>query len=143
VSDAAALAARGPNQAPPPPYPLSPDATLHQSVGEVYFPNWATKFDWRAVGSRTDRLGGHTAVTVYYQREGVRIAYTIVSRPALDQPAAHRSMLNGTALRTLTLNGRLVVTWRESGETCVLSGTGITVAELQRLAAWSGREADR
>jgi hypothetical protein len=143
VSDAAALAMRGPDQAAPPPYPLSPKATLHQSVGEIYFPNWATKFDWRAVGARTDRLGGHTAVTVYYERRGVRIAYTIVSSPALAQPAAHRSMLHGTALRTLTLNGRLVVTWRESGETCVLSGSGITVAELQKLAAWSGQAADR
>ena len=39
-------------------------------------------------------------------------------------------------LRTLTLNGRLVVTWRRAGDTCVLSGSGVTAAELQTLAAW-------
>jgi anti-sigma factor RsiW len=39
VSDAAGLAARGPTQAPPAPDPVSPEAMLHQNVGEVYFPN--------------------------------------------------------------------------------------------------------
>ena len=45
-------------------------------------------------------------------------------------------LANGTELRTLTLNGRQVVTWRRDGDTCVLSGTGVTAAELQKLAAW-------
>ena len=31
-------------------------------------------------------------------------------------------------MRTLTLNGRLVVTWRRAGDTCVLSGSGIKAA---------------
>jgi hypothetical protein len=139
VSDAAALAARGPMQLAPAPDPANPRGRLYQNVGEVYFPNWSTSFGWRAVGARTDQLQGHQAVTVYYEWHGVRIAYTIVSAPALAQPAAHRTVLNGTELRTLTLNGRLVVTWREDGDTCVLSGSGISAAELQKLAAWSGR----
>ena len=42
VSDAAALAARGPTQAAPAPDPGMPGAPLHQSVGDVYFPNWAS-----------------------------------------------------------------------------------------------------
>jgi anti-sigma factor RsiW len=136
VSDAAALAVRGPEQMAPVPDPSNPAARLRQSVGDVYFPNWTTSFGWHAVGSRTDQLGGRKAVTVYYQWRGVRIAYTIVAAPALAQPAAHRTSLNGTELRTLTQDGRLVVTWRRAGDTCVLSGTGITAAELQRLAAW-------
>ncbi|MBV9604624.1 MAG: hypothetical protein JO027_05945 [Solirubrobacterales bacterium] len=137
VSEAAALALRGPAQPAPAPDPTHPQATLHQSVGEVYFPNWTSSFGWRAVGARTDRLRGHRAVTVYYEWQGRRIAYTIVSAPALALPAAHRTWLGGTALRTLTSDGRLVVTWRESGETCVLSATGVSAAELQKLAAWS------
>jgi hypothetical protein len=136
VSEAAALAARGPVQAAPAPDPSRPAARLHQSVGAVYFPNWSSRFDWHAVGARTDRLGGHTAVTVYYRWKGETIAYTIVAAPALPRPAAQRSWLSGTELRTLTLRGRLVVTWERSGDTCVLSGTGIKAAELQKLAVW-------
>jgi hypothetical protein len=136
VSEAAALAVRGPAQPAPTPDPSHPAARLHQSVGAVYFPNWTARLHWRAVGTRTDRLGGHTAVTVYYEWKGVQIAYTIVSAPALAAPAAHPTWRDGTELRTLTIGGRLVVTWQRSGDTCVLSGTGITAAELQGLAAW-------
>jgi hypothetical protein len=143
VSDAAALAARGPVQPAPAPDPTSPGATLYQNVGEVYFPNWTTKFGWRSVGARTDSLGGHDAVTVYYQWKNLQIAYTIVSAPALAQPAAHRTWLHGTELRTQTQNGRLVVSWYRDGDTCVLSGHGVTAAELQKLAAWKVPAADR
>ncbi len=143
VSEAAALAARGPAQPAPAPDPASPESTLGQNVGDVYFPNWAKAFDARAVGTRTDQLRGHQAITVYYELQNVRIAYTIVSAPALAEPAARRTVVNGTPLRTFTLNGRLVVVWRESGETCVLSGRGISAAQLQKLAGWSVPVADR
>lgn len=143
VSDAAALAARGPTQAPPAPNAASPDTMLDQSVGEVYFPNWSSSLGWRAVGARTDKLGGHQAVTVYYELRNKRIAYTIVSGPPLAQPAAHRTWLHGTELRTLAQNGRLVVTWLRSGDTCVLSGAAVTAGELQKLAAWKVPTADR
>jgi anti-sigma factor RsiW len=141
VSDAAALAVRGPTQAPPAPDPVRPEAMLHQNVGEVYFPNWGRSLGWRAVGARTDRLRGHEAITVYYQWREDRIAYTIVSAPALPKPAAHRTWLHGTELRTQTQDGRLVVSWYRGGETCVLSGRGVTADELQKLAAWRAPEA--
>jgi anti-sigma factor RsiW len=135
VSDAAALAARGPTQAAPPPDPASAGSRLRQSVGEVYFPNWATGFGWRAVGARSDSLGGHRAVTVYYEWKGKRVAYTIVSAPPLAEPSAHKVVVKGTELRVQTIDGRLVVSWREAGDTCVLSGTGVSAARLQELAA--------
>ena len=136
VSDAAALAARGPARAAPVPDPSMPGARLQQSVGAVYFPNWASRFGWAAVGSRTDKLGGHATVTVYYRWRDVTIAYTIVHAPPLPEPSGKASHWDGTELRTLDVNGRVVVTWRRAGDTCVLSGTGIKAAELQRLAAW-------
>lgn len=136
VSDAAALAARGATQAPPVPDPSIPSGRLHESVGDVYFPNWTSQFGWQAVGERTDKLNGRTAVTVYYRWKGETIAYTIVHSPPLAEPSAKPTDWDGTELRTLTLNGRMVVTWRRAGDTCVLSGTGITAAELQKLAAW-------
>lgn len=136
VSDAAALAVLGPVQAAPTPDPSNPAARLRQNVGDVYFPNWNSSFHWRAVGSRTDELDGRKAVTVYYDWKGKRLAYTIVGAPALARPAAQRAWLNGTELRTLTTDGRLVVTWRRAGDTCILSARGVTAAELQKLAAW-------
>jgi anti-sigma factor RsiW len=136
VSDAAALAARGPTQAAPAPDPGVPGALLHRRVGGVYFPDWASRFGWTAIGERTDTLGGRTAVTVYYRSNGDTIAYTIVRAPPLPQPSGTASNWRGTELRTLELNGREIVTWRRAGDTCVLSGTGIKAAALQRLAAW-------
>ena len=136
VSDAAALAARGPAQTAPVPDPSMPAVRLRQSVGDVYFPNWTSTFEWVAVGARTDKLAGRTAVTVYYRWKDDTIAYTIVHSPPLAEPTAKTTDWDGTELRTLELNGRLVVTWRRAGDTCVLSGTGIKAAELQRLAAW-------
>jgi hypothetical protein len=136
VSEAAALAARGPAETAPAPDPTHPGRRLHRSVGDVYFPNWTSRFGWSAVGARIDKLNGRTAVTVYYKWKGETIAYTIVGAPALAQPPAQTVVLNGTELRTLALGGRLVVTWRRAGDTCVLSGTGVKAGELQTLAAW-------
>jgi hypothetical protein len=136
VAQAAALALRGVARPAPGPDPKYPSFKLGRNVEEVYFPNWQDRFKWNAVGQRTDRIGGRQAVTVYYERHGNRIAYTIVSRPTLSQPSAPQTLLNGTELRTFRVNGRLVVTWQRDGHTCVLSGTDVPVALLQRLAAW-------
>jgi hypothetical protein len=136
VSEAAALAALGPVQAAPAPDPSMPAVRLHQSVGDVYFPNWTSRFGWHAIGSRTDTLAGRTAVTVFYRGRNNTIAYTIVHSPPLAEPAAQTLNWDGTELRTFESNGRLVVTWRRGGNTCVLSGTGVRAAELQKLAAW-------
>ncbi len=137
VSEAAALAVRGADRPPPAPDPSNPTERLNQSVGEVYFPNWVTsRLHWRAVGERVDRVKGRTAVTVFYESGKKRIAYTIVGTPTLTEPAAPKTWVDGTAIRTLTLNGRLIVTWRRAGDACVLSGSGIKASELQMLAAW-------
>ena len=143
VSDAAALATRGATQPAPAPDPARPHAQLRANVGEVYFPNWTTSLGWRAIGARTDTLGGRRAVTVFYEWQGRRIAYTIVAAPPLAKPAAHRTSLGRTQLWTLTAGGRPVVAWRESGDTCVLSGSGVSAAELQKLAAWSDQTVGR
>jgi hypothetical protein len=136
VSDAAALAARGPVQGAPSPDPDNPRARLEQSVGEVYFPNWTAQFGWSAVGSRTDNLNGHQAVTVYYDWHGHRVAYTIVDG-TLIQPAGQDATVKDTTMRTFTLGGHPGVTWRESGDTCILlalSGNGVNSDRLEKLA---------
>ncbi len=136
VSEAAALAVRGVASSAPAPDPSAPGVKLNRNIDDVYFPNWAARFGWTAVGQRVDYVGGRRAVTVFYDLKGKRIAYTIVAAPALGQPAATVTERHGTSLRTFNVNGRPVVTWRRSGHTCVLSGDGVPVAILQTLAAW-------
>jgi hypothetical protein len=138
VAQAAGLALRGVAQPAPSPDPSNPSNKLGRDVEDVYFPNWQGQFGWRAVGQRMDRIGGRQAVTVYYQwhNDRTRIAYTIVSLPALSQPSARQTLLNGTELRTFTMGGRVIVTWRRLSHTCVLSGPGVPSALMRELAAW-------
>jgi anti-sigma factor RsiW len=136
VSQAAALASRGASAPAPKPDPRTP-GKLERNVEEIYFPDWASSFHWRAVGQRVDHIEGRLARTVYYDWKGKRIAYTIVAAPPLRQPSGQVRQLNGTELRTLTVEGRLVVTWRRAGHSCVLSGAGVPAESLQRLAAWT------
>ncbi len=136
VSEAAALALRGPVAAAPAPDPRFPAARLKQDVQDVYFPNWAKAFGWQPTGMRIDNVKGRQATTVYYERHGKRVAYTIVSAPALELPAGSATKLNGTEFRTLAVEGRWVVTWRRNDHTCVLSGEGVSPAMMRTLAAW-------
>jgi hypothetical protein len=137
ISQAATLALRGAVSPAPGLDPSDPTGKLSRRVGQVYFPNWDSTLGWRAVGQRVDHLNGRLAVTVYYGWHGRRIAYTVLAAPALTQPPAAVSVVDGTELRTLHHGGRLVVTWRRAGDTCVLSGAGVSAGELARLAVWT------
>jgi len=136
VSQAAGLAGRGVAAPAPVPDPDAPAVRLDRQIEHLYFPNWAAQFGWRAVGQRSDRIGRRPAVTVYYAWRGQRIAYTIVGAPALTPPVAQVTWSNRTELRTLTIDGRVVVTWQRAGRTCILSGTDVDAHALQRLASW-------
>ena len=131
VSQAAALAFRGAVFGAPP----ARGATLKADVDEVYFPNWG-RLHWHAFGQRVDHVGGKLAVTVYYEWEHKQIAYTILAAPPLNRPRSQMLHLNGINLQSFALRGRLVVTWRRDGHTCILSGSGVSAAELARLAGW-------
>jgi anti-sigma factor RsiW len=139
ISQAAALALRGPSQPPPAPDPSAPATRLLQRLQGVYFPNWARALGWRAVGERRDRLAQRPAATVYYRWRGHEVAYTIVGAPALREPAGPAMHLAGYTLRTLTLRGLTVVTWRRAGHACVLSSGTVPASVLRRLAAWDAQ----
>jgi hypothetical protein len=136
VSQAASLALRGAATSAPQPGGAVPGATLNRDVQEIYFPNWSGTFGWSATGQRVDSLNGRKAVTVYYAKNGQRIAYTIVTAPALQAPSGATYRLGGTELQSFSMGERQVVTWRRANHTCVLSGVGVSPAELSRLAAW-------
>lgn len=134
LAQAAAFSQRGAAGPPPTPDPDDPGVKLSEDVDDVYFPDWSSTLGWRPTGMRRDLAGFHRTVTVYYAHGAGRLAYTILSAPALPQPAARVTVQNGITVRTLWLHGRLVVTWRREGSTCILTGTHVSVTQLRRLA---------
>jgi anti-sigma factor RsiW len=140
VSQAAALASRGVTAAAPVADPGDP-LRLGADIEDVYFPNWAASHGWKAVGRRFDRINGRPAMTVFYERDGVQIAYTIVGAPALKVPPARKvTWSHNVQYVILTLGGRQVVTWRNNNHTCVLSAPrgAVSTHTLQQLAESSG-----
>jgi hypothetical protein len=137
ISQAVALAVRGPAMPAP--------AVIHRGLGTrltagvdlLYFPDWRRTLGWRAVGVRTDPVAGRHAVTVYYARGREQVAYTIVATPPLAQPAGQSIRTGSLTVRALRIGGRAVVTWRREGDTCVLSSSGLGTDTLAALASWS------
>ena len=140
IEDVAAAAERPPSAqvaAVPPTSKL-----LDEKIGAVTFPNYAGKFGWKAVGTRTDEIDGRDTRTVFYEKGDKRIAYTVVDGDALSKPDdAEKATREGTELRSLTTSDdRTVVTGERNGQTCVLSVVKGDVSrdELLELAAWKG-----
>lgn len=102
------------------------------------FPYWEDRFGWVATGVRRDTVDGRRLTTVFYRRAGRVIAYTIVSGAPLrtGAQAVAWSTRGHTALRSFEADGRRIVTWLRRGHTCVLSGVGVRVDALLKLAAW-------
>jgi hypothetical protein len=139
VEDVAAAAVRQPTARVASVPPTS--KLLDEKIGDVTFPNYAGKFGWKAVGTRTDEIDGRDTRTVFYEKDGKRIAYTVVEGKPLDKPGdAEKAVREGTELRSLTSDGRTVVTWERNGQTCVLSAKEGEVSrdELLELAGWKG-----
>ncbi|MEO8688983.1 MAG: hypothetical protein ABI611_12295 [Solirubrobacteraceae bacterium] len=140
IEDVAAAAARPPEARVATVPPTS--KLLEERVADVRFPNYAGKFGWKAVGTRVDEIEGRATRTVFYEKAGRRIAYTVVSGAALDEPgSADKATVEGTVIGALRAQGREVVTWRRRGHTCVLSAEDVPRSELLNLAAWKGKGA--
>jgi hypothetical protein len=135
VADAARLASQPPNGPAPP--PLGNNSTnLAVDVQGVAFPNLARSYGWHARGIRRSRVDGRSATVVFYAKDGRRIAYVIVAGASLPRPLrAQTTVRDGVRFQTLRTNGKLVVTWRRAGHTCVLTGQAIR-AQLLALASW-------
>jgi anti-sigma factor RsiW len=135
VADAARLAVQPPSG--PAPRPIANGSTkLAANVEGVAFPNLARFAGWHAVGVRRGRVDGRTATVVFYGKGGRRIAYVIVAGSGLPRPSGGTGTTrSGVEYQMLPLNGRLAITWRRGGHTCVLIGDA-TRAELLKLASW-------
>ena len=116
LDDAAALSAR--------PATSSEAAVEHAGI---VFPDWSLEFGWRSAGQRTDEIGGRSAQTAVYAKDGNQVAYTIVDG----------SPLEGTGGRDYVEKGRRVVTFERNGHTCVVSApVAVNRDVLLKLAAW-------
>jgi hypothetical protein len=134
VADAARLAAQPPN-GPAPPRLGNSSTKLAVHVERVAFPYLARSYGWHARGVRRGRVDGRSATVVFYGKDGRRIAYVIVAGAGLPRPSGAQAIVRGgVRFQTLRLNGRLAVTWRRAGHTCVLTG-GATRAQLLALAS--------
>jgi anti-sigma factor RsiW len=142
VDEAAQLASQPPTASAPATQSGQP-TLLAASFEGLAYPNWEQEFGWRAVGERSDELDGRATHTVVYEnREGRRIAYTIVSGDALDPPAeGEESVVDGVELAAFEADGAEAVTWLRDGHSCVLAGKGVERSTLLELAAWKGEGA--
>ena len=137
VGDAAEIAGRTPDA--PAPAVADDRAVLAGSFEGLAHPNWKPEFGWRAVGERDDELDGRSTRTVFYAKEGERLAYTIVSGEALEAPRDGRTeVVDGVEFTTYRTDDRKAVTWLRGGHTCVLVGSRAGDEDLVELAAWKG-----
>ena len=137
LAEAAGLADRVATAPAPSARPDAP-ALLAAEVEGVAFPDWATDFGWTATGTRSDEIGGRPAVTVFYEREGRRLAYTIVAGDALDAPGDPVVTVDGVEFRVVETSAGESVTWERRGRTCVITAPGTSRDAVIELAAWKG-----
>jgi hypothetical protein len=139
VLEAAALGVKPAMAAAPAPDPSYP-ATLPESVGGVRFPSWGARLHWTASGTRSDKLDGRSARTVFYDDpRGVRLGYTIVDGKALPWPQGSRTVVRrGVEIHVLRDGSRRVAAWRVDGHSCVLSApASVPESRLVALASIS------
>jgi anti-sigma factor RsiW len=136
VAEAAELGAKPPTA----PVQAAGPVLLDVDQSGVAFPNWEAKFGWKAVGKRTDKLDGRETTTVFYRKGANKIAYTIVSGKALDNPDNFAQVtLNGVPLKVFSAGNPKDVTWLREGHSCVMTGEGVTTAKMLELASWKGQ----
>jgi anti-sigma factor RsiW len=90
----------------------------------IRFPRYE---DWQATGTRTDVIDGRRVRTVFYERDGRTIAYSIVAGPALADDGKLRAFRDGD---------QVAVTWTRDGRTCLIVAVGADPEALARLAVW-------
>jgi anti-sigma factor RsiW len=110
---------------------------LRVSGAGIPFPRLAP---WTVVGARQDRIDGRTITTVFYRdpATGARVGYAITSGSAL-------AGTRGTGYDQSSSLGRTgsarLITWVQSGHTCVIAGRAVDGQTLLRLAELSHDEA--
>ena len=122
--------------------PAASGDVLRADVDGVRFPEWGREFGWEETGMRRDVIVGRRTSTVFYEHTGHRLAYTIVSGPALPRPAGARVVrrdgLDISVYRDPAHGGHDVAVFERGGRTCVIAGHVRELNTLLKLAAWKG-----
>jgi len=113
---------------------------LDISYHGIAYPNYHDREGWHPVAARYDRIGGLATVTVFYQTGRRCAAYTVVPTTGLAVPAeATRLRVAGLSLTEFRSGDRWIVTFRRSGNTCVLTAAAPRERRwLIALATWHG-----
>ena len=122
--------------------PAESGPVLRAEVDGVKFPDWGPEFGWEETGMRRDELDGRRTATVFYEHTGHRLAYTIVSGPALPRPdgarVVRRDGLEIALYRDPRHGGHDIAVFERGGRTCVVAGHVRELDTLIKLAAWKG-----
>lgn len=123
------------------PAPSAQGPLLDVEQSGLPFPSWEEKFGWKATGTRTGEVGGRDATTVYYEKEGKTLAYTIVSGDALGDPDGATTIdVEGTGIDLFDAEGgNRAAEWLRDGHTCILAGKGVDDATMAKLAGWKAK----
>jgi hypothetical protein len=108
---------------------------LRLRVGSLAFPYLERTAGWKATGARADSIDGRRIVTVFYTDRRHRVGYAIVSGAALPIGGGTLVTRGDVTYWLQHAHGAELVTWRESGHTCLIAGRAVSPRTLLSLAA--------
>jgi hypothetical protein len=117
---------------------LGDHSKLAVSFHGTAYPNYHDDEGWHAVGTRSDRLAGHSTFTVFYATGARRSAYTVVAGTTVSVPQRARwTVMRGLRLTEFRSRNRWIVVFRDHGNSCVLTAAAPRERLwLLKLAVW-------
>ncbi len=102
------------------------------------YPNYHDAEGWHPVGTRSDRIAGSAAFTVFYATGDRRAAYTVIAGTAVSVPSgARRFTVDGLRMAEFRDGDRWVIVFPDRGNSCVLTAAAPREKRwLVKLAAW-------
>lgn len=135
VGEVVAASSRGALMAAPGEDPSEP-GHLALGVQGVQFPYWQEEHGLKAVGARSETVGGRPVNTVFYESdEGASLAYSIVSGPPIDALEKDDGDRDGDDYVITGKAGTKRIVWRNAGHTCIIEARGVTADQLEALVA--------
>jgi hypothetical protein len=120
---------------------VTPSGAPAVTAAGVAFPNLMDRLGWRVVGRRDDTVSDRAVTTLMYERDGRRIAYSVVSGPPLGAPAGSRVIVGrAPVVFGFDADGRTATIFNRGGHSVVISGLGVLPSALVRAARSSSRD---
>jgi hypothetical protein len=108
-------------------------AILTDTAAGIPFPNWGPA-GWKPSGARVDKVAGRTIMTVFYtDPNGSKVGYAIVGGAPVKVSGGTTQNVGGVEYTFLTIGSAHLVTWVQSGHTCVVAGRDVSHQTLKNL----------